>query len=164
MFYVTFVLTVLLHVWRSAHFFLEVLYVTRVSTAWPNLSKAEKTLNHLTPAGQHFQFERERGHKAPVRDLCRRHWSLEEKYWWPDNSELCESCHESQYSAPLVWYRSRSGSGLSPPVRRCPSGPGFDAGNKCSVVSGPHHQNCFQRYHWATNSCSKTNRKYMHVV
>lgn len=154
MLYATFVLTVLLHIWSSARIFLEeILNVARVSAVWPNLCKAEKTLSHLTPTGQHSHLER--GHKSPVRDLCRKCWSLEEKYWWLGNSELCESCRGSRYSAPLVWCRFQSGSGWSPPVHRCPSDPRFGAGSKCSVVSGPHRQSYFQRYHWATTSCNQ---------
>lgn len=156
--YATSVLTVLLRVWSSAHRFLEeILTVTRVSTVWPNLCKAEKTSSHLTPTGQHSQLER--GPEGPVRDLCQKRWSLEEKYWWPGSSELCESCRGSLCSVPLIWCRFQSGSGWSPPVHRCPSDPGFGGGSKYSVVSGLHHQSCFQRYHWATKSCNETGKE-----
>lgn len=154
MLYVTFVLTVLLHIWSSAHLFLEeILNVTRVSTVWPNLCKAEKTSSHLSPTGQHSQLGR--GDKSPVRDLCRKRWSLEEKCWWPGNSELCESCRGSLCSVPSVWYRFQSGSGWSPPVHRCLSDPTFGDGSKCSVVSGLRRQSYFQRCHWATKSCKQ---------
>lgn len=153
-FYVTFVLTVLLHVENSAQVLLEkVVKVTRLTTTWPSLSKAEKALNHLTPAWKQFQLEWESRHETFVRDSCQKHWNLEEKYWWPDSFEPCESCPGFLCSVPSAWCRFPSGFGWIPPRRKCQTVPGSGAGSKYSVVSGPHHQNCFQKCHWAINSC-----------
>lgn len=132
--------------------------VPRVRTVWPSLPKAAKTLNEAAPARQHPQLGARGGRGASVRGSCPTRWSLGGRRWGPGSSAPCGPCRGSPRSAPSAWRRFRSGSGWTPPTRMCPSGPGSGGGSKCSAVSGPRRQNCFQRCHWATDFCSQERR------